>query len=443
MTRFDGQRLTNETLGLDYDAIRRGDYADAYFTNSAIILERLRAEGYQFAGESPRLDAGSGAAIGDLTVEAQIFNRRKPFALVAGVDVALHIIRHAAGEFQGTEWVPGWQHLEVLAVQDGDVTEYNDDPMQVQPVLKIRGPYRLFALLETTLLGYLTRATRIATNVYEVLMAANGKRVLFFPARFDLPATQALDGYAYWLAVQRYNHQNDTIVPPLVSTNAQGAWWGGAGGGTIPHAMVAAFLADTAESMRAFARHMPLDVPRIALVDFNNDTVGDTLKTLDVFWPAYRAAYEARDDAEQRRWTLNGVRLDTGSHVRDASLAPHQPTGVNPDLVHTVRRAIDNAWSRWDVPGRLEDVARDFCKAVTIVVSGGFDADRIAQFEAARVPVDSYGVGSTFFRNTGNTDYTMDVVRVSYAGDWVDMAKVGRQPCHHPHLEPVDLGSLG
>ncbi len=78
--------------------------------------------------------------------------------------------------------------------------------------IKIRGRYQDFALLETPILGILTRASRIATNVYEVLRVCNGKPVLFFPARFDLPEVQAVDGYAYWLAVQRYNCENESAA---------------------------------------------------------------------------------------------------------------------------------------------------------------------------------------------------------------------------------------
>src|SRR5262249_33241154 len=135
-------------------------------------------------------------------------------------------------------------------------TQYAGDAEEVQPVIRIRGRYRDFALLETPILGVLTRASRIATAVYNVLQAANGKPVLFFPARFDLPEVQSVDGYAYWLAVQRYNHDSGKRVNPLVSTNAQGAWWGGRGGGTIPHALIAAFLGDTAEATVAFARYV-------------------------------------------------------------------------------------------------------------------------------------------------------------------------------------------
>ena len=47
---------------------------------------------------------------------------------------------------------------------------------------------------------------------------------------------------------------------------------------------------------------------------------------------------------------------------------------------------------------------------VRIVVSGGFDAERIREFEAAGVPVDAYGVGSWLLR--GANDFTADMVMV-------------------------------
>ena len=61
-----------------------------------------------------------------------------------------------------------------------------------------------------------------------------------------------------------------------------------------------------------------------------------------------------------------------------------------------------------------------------IVVSGGFDADRIRAFEAAGVPVDAYGVGSSLIR--GANDFTADVVLV----DGRPCAKVGREPRPEP-----------
>ncbi len=447
MTLFDHQRLTNDVMKLDLQRLRQGYYSDKYFENVVAVMQGIRAAHGKFTGTPKReLPADlSQLDVTELRVEAQIFMRRAPYAVVAGVDAALAMIRGAAGYFEGDQFVETWQTLEVEALQDGAVALYYGHPDDVRPVLKIRGRYQDFAVLETPILGILTRASRIATNVYEVLRVANSKPVLFFPARFDLPEVQSVDGYAYWLAVQRYNCEyGDQPLTPAVSTDAQGAWWGGKGGGTVPHALIASFMGDTAAAMVAFARYLPVTVPRIALVDFNNDTVGDSLATAAALWQHYRAALEADDAEGQRRWTLNGVRLDTSASVRDVSLSVDDPFGVNPKLVRLVRAALDEAWRAWDVPDQLVEAAQAYCKAIKIVVTGGFNATRIAEYEREHVPVDVYGVGSSLLRNDrdSNTDFTMDVVRVQIDGAWHDVAKVGRQPNDNADLPPVDLSAL-
>jgi nicotinate phosphoribosyltransferase len=68
---------------------------------------------------------------------------------------------------------------------------------------------------------------------------------------------------------------------------------------------------------------------------------------------------------------------------------------------------------------------------VRIVVSGGFDAEKIARFEAEATPVDAYGVGSSLLR--GQNDFTADVVRV----DGRPVAKVGRHENPNPRLQVV------
>ena len=446
MTVFDQQRLTNEKLRLDIDGLRRGIYSDKYFENVARVLESARTAGDIYAGKAPRpLDTDlSGVPIGDLRVEAQVFTRRKPRALAAGVDVALALLRHAAGYFDGDSFIETYQSLEVEAVEDGVWLDYDGQPDNVRPVLKIRGRYSDFALLETPILGYLTHASRVATNVYSVLEVVNSKPILFFPARFDLPAVQAVDGYAYWLALQRYNEDTGSQMQPAVSTDAQAEWWGGLGGGTVPHSLIGAYLGDTAEAMVAFARYRPFGIPRIALVDFNNDTVGDSLQTLAAFWTQYRAALERGDAETQRRFVLDGVRIDTSPSVRDVSLGEGDPYGISPTLIRGVRAALDRAWEAWAVPPSLEETARAYCANVKIVATGGFDRARIEQYEAERVPVDIYGVGSSLLRNdsTTGTDFTMDVVRVEIDGRWHDVAKVGRRPNDNPDLSIVDLGAL-
>jgi nicotinate phosphoribosyltransferase len=91
------------------------------------------------------------------------------------------------------------------------------------------------------------------------------------------------------------------------------------------------------------------------------------------------------------------------------------PTGVNPRLVQNVRNALDGAG--------FSDVR--------IVVSGGFTAGKIEEFEANDVPVDAYGVGSSLIR--GSNDFTADIV----VTDGLPAAKVGRRLRPSSRLELV------
>ncbi len=440
MTLFDGKRLTQEVMHLPIDGLRRGAYSDKYFANVEKVLTGVFKRSLTYAGITPSKPVppdSVGGLVGDAVVEMQIFTRRAPWALIGGVDAALAMLRHA------TRWNV-WSGLEIEAVQDGVLVEYDGHPENVHPVMKIRGRYRDFALLETPILGMLTRISRVATNVLEVLRVSNGKPVLFFPARFDLPDVQAADGYAYWLAVQRYNYESGLTTSARVSTDTQGAWWGGHGGGTIPHALIATFLGDTAAAMSAFAREVEIEIPRIALVDFNNDAVRASLETLDAYWPNYKAAWQFGDQNTRRQWTLNGVRLDTAASLLDASLTDPADKGVSPALVRVLRAAVDSAWERWGESGDSLEEARAYCKRVQIVVTGGFNRDRIERFERDGVPVDVYGVGSSLLMNdkTTGTDFTMDIVRAKLVGQWVDVAKVGRRAGDNPDLQSVDVGTL-
>ncbi len=138
------------------------------------------------------------------------------------------------------------------------------------------------------------------------------------------------------------------------------------------------------------------------LVDFENDSVATALEVAEALGP--------------KLW---GVRLDTSEQLVDRSLLDEMggfyPTGVNPRLVEKVRGALDGAG--------FPDVR--------IVVSGGFNAQRIREFEAHGVPVDAYGVGSSLIR--GQNDFTADVVTVNGR----PCAKVGRGLSPNPRLERV------
>ena len=118
--------------------------------------------------------------------------------------------------------------------------------------------------------------------------------------------------------------------------------------------------------------------------------------------------------------------------------------GVNPRLVFNVRQALDSAWESWNIPTAWKDKARDYCRNVKIVVSGGFNPEKIRKFEKLGVPVDIYAVGSWLFNNNGGTvtDFTGDVVRVKVHGEWIDMAKVGRRPLYKSEFGE-GCGSIG
>jgi nicotinate phosphoribosyltransferase len=305
-------------------------------------------------------------------VMMQIFQRQQ--AVVCGLDEAIAIIKKCA-------YNP--DKLIIKALHDGDAVE----PWET--VMTIEGDLADFSALETVYLGVISRQTKIATNVRRCVDAANGKPVLFFAARFDPWGTQHGDGYAAKVG-GIYG----------VSTEANGAYWGAPALGTIPHALIATYGGDTVAATQAFDRYIDPAVNRVALVDYDNDCVATSL-----------AVARALGD---KLWA---VRLDTSDTIVDASVIPQmgtfRPTGVCPQLVRNVRQALDEA---------------GFCR-VKIMVSGGFTANRIAEFEAANVPVDTYAVGSSLFNN--NINFTADIVMV----DGQPCAKAGRTYRPNPRLE--------
>jgi nicotinate phosphoribosyltransferase len=263
-------------------------------------------------------------------------------------------------------------------------------------VLTIEGDYTTFAHLETVYLGVLARRTLITTNTVNVLRAANGKPVIFMPARHDHHRVQTGDGYAAYVAGQIVGAEIG------VTTDEQASWWGGRGLGTVPHALIAAYGGDTVLAATKFAEWATPDMHITVLVDFENDSVRTALDVAHALGP--------------RLW---GVRLDTSESLVDRSLwsemGDFKPTGVNPRLVWKLRAALDDAGF----------------EAVRIVVSGGFTVDKIREFEEAGVPVDAYGIGSSLIR--GSNDFTGDVVLT----DGEPSAKFGRRYRPNPRLERV------
>ncbi|MGI8420944.1 MAG: quinolinate phosphoribosyl transferase [Gaiellaceae bacterium] len=352
------ERLPPEIFDLPVEKMREGWYSDAYFNYTRDVLIG--------DGRHPR-------------VLMQVFQRND--AVLGGIDEAIAILKLCSDD---------WEALNVHALHDGD----RIGPWET--VLTIEGDYTLFAHLETVYLGVLTRRTLISTNVSRVIEAANGKPVIFMPARHDHHRVQTGDGYAA--------HVAGALVGQAigVTSEAQASWWGGKGVGTVPHALIAAYGGNTVLAATKFAELADPSMNVVVLVDFENDSV--------------RTSLEVARALGSRLW---GVRLDTSGQLVDRSLwnemGDFDPRGVNERLVHKVRDALD----------------RDGFERVKIVVSGGFTVDRIRAFEAQGVPVDSYGVGSSLIR--GSNDCTGDVLLT----DGRPSAKVGRRLRPNERLQRV------
>ena len=351
-------RLPPEIFDLPVEKMREGYYADAYFNHARATL--LQDERH------PR-------------VVLQVFQKKS--AWLGGMDEAIAILKLCSYD---------WDELTVHALHDGDRIE------PWESVMTIEGDYTLFAHLETAYLGVLSRRTLITSNVVRVLEAANGKPLIFMPARHDHHRVQTGDGYAAYVAGR-------VVGAPIgVTTDEQASWWGGRGIGTVPHSLIASYGGNTVLAATKFAEWASEDMNITVLVDFENNSVETALEVARALGP--------------KLW---GVRLDTSEMLVDRSLweefGEFKPTGVNERLVRKVRDALDD----------------DGFEHVKIVVSGGFTIDKIKEFEEESVPVDAYGVGSSLIR--GSNDFTADLVLT----DGRPSAKVGRKYKPNARLELV------
>src|SRR6266487_240894 len=274
------QRLDTEVFDLPVEKMRAGYYTDAYFNHArAALLEN---------GRHPR-------------VVMQVFQKNSSY--LGGMDEAIAVLKLCSHD---------WEQLTVHALYDGDRIE------PFETVMHVEGDYTLFAHLETVYLGTLARRTLITTNVVRVLEAANGKPIIFMPARHDHHRVQTGDGYAAYIAGQIVGAEIG------VTSEAQASWWGGRGVGTVPHALIASYGGNTVLAATKFAENADPDINITVLVDFENDSVKTALEVARALGP--------------RLW---GVRLDTSGQLVDRSLwdemGDFDPRGVNERLVRKVR----------------------------------------------------------------------------------------------------------
>lgn len=304
-------------------------------------------------------------------------------------------------------WVDKWDEIEVLALNDGD------EAKSMEPVFVIEGNPVYFGYLETLLLGVMARASSTATAVKKVVNAAKGKPILFFSARFDHFWVQTTDGYAA-LKAGAFG----------VSTDANADYWGVESLGTIPHALIAAYNGNTSDAAIAFNKYVDGHVNRMVLVDWDNDVIGTTIKVAKDFYEHIYGEKPNIDRGDLSKIIGEGkdkiwaVRFDTSGSLRDKSVIPKDKSslGVNPEMVWRARRKFDELGMN----------------NLKIMVSGGFNQEKIDLFETLEVPVDLYGVGSSLLKQ--KVDFTADIVEV----DGRPCAKVGRKKGDFSRLKVVE-----
>lgn len=313
----------------------------------------------------------------DNIVTMQFF--QKEHAVLCGTDEVIALIKTFADDPDS---------LEIFSLKDGDKIS------PFETVLTITGPYQNFGFLEGVIDGILARRTSVSTNVYNVVKAAGQKPVIFMGDRDDHFTQQAGDGYAA--------HIGGSTAQ---ATHAMNEWWGKKGMGTMPHALIQLFNGDVVEASKAYHEKFPED-DLLVLVDYNNDVITDALKVARVFGDK-----------------LKGVRIDTSRTMIDQHFIRNQdvlgtfdPRGVNAPLVFALREALD----------------KEGFQHVKIVVSGGFNQQRIMEFEEQQVPVDIYGIGGSLLK-----------INIGFTGDNVMLngepqAKSGRKYRFNERLEKVD-----
>ena len=291
------------------DAIKNGECTDVYFRRVAEVMER--------DGINPRV-----------TMEVTAAALPDPWGVFCGLDDVLRLL----------EGLP----VDVDAMPEGSVFYPNE------PVLRISGRYRDFAVYETAILGFLCHASGVATAAAQMKLAAGGRPVFSFGSRRQHPAIAAMIERAAWIG--GVDGASNTCAPAGIPL-----------AGTMPHAFVMCYPREE-EAWRAFDRGAGPEVPRIMLADTFSDEADE----------AVRAAASG----------ATAVRLDT----------PRSRRGDMRAIIEEVRWELD-------VHGYPD---------VKIFLSGGLSRDEVAAY---RDIADAFGVGGAI-ANAPVIDFSMDIVEI-------------------------------
>jgi nicotinate phosphoribosyltransferase len=255
------------------------------------------------------------------------------------------------GEFELLAGLPDAARL--LAGRDVDVDALPGGTLfDGGPVMRIEGPYLEFCRLETSLLGFLSQPTGMATAALEARRAAPESSILSFGARHVHPSIAGVvDRSAILAGFDGFSH---VAAGDLMDREASG---------TMPHALMICFGPGNQEdAWRAFDEAVGEEVPRIALCDTYDDEADEALRAAEL--------------------GFDSVRLDTTGSRRG-------------DFRHIVRE------TRW----KLDQHGHE---DVDIFVSGGVTPETIREL---RDVADGFGVGS-YVTNADPVDFALDIVEV-------------------------------
>lgn len=381
---------------------RHEPYADKYFLRTNQILKEMKLNPW---------------------VWAQLFIRRGP-GKIQGIDEAVAII----DKYSDLRKNGG----KVYALKEG--ADYSPK----ETLMVIKGKAQDIVELETMYLGVITAETtkandgididlaQITKTTQEIVKAAGGRPVSYFGARhwrYDADA-----------AIAKAAHDGGATS---CSTDAGAATFGQKGMGTIPHALenIIAWKFGYDNAVRiateSFDRFIDPAVPRIALIDYANREIDDSIATAD--------ALQGR---------LCAVRVDTcGENIAQGAVAAGDrqgarelfdreiivPTeeekywfgnGVTVSGVYALRHALDAANH----------------KDVKIFLSSGFgDPRKVEAFTRAENLLgqkiyDALGVGGIYPARTT----TMDIIGVGYDENCMEaISKVGRYYTPNARLEQM------
>ena len=207
-----------------------------------------------------------------------------------------------------------------------------------EPVLEVTAPIIEAQLVETFIINQINLQSLIATKAARCVHAAAGRSLVDFALR----RTQGTDA---GMKVARASY----IAGFAATSNVRaGQRYGIPLAGTMAHSFVTSFEREI-DAFRAYVASFPNNA--ILLID-----------TFDTLHGA-RLAVEVAKEMAARGQRLQGVRIDSGDLEQ---------------LAIEVRRVFDDAG----------------LKEVKIIGSGGLDEYDLARFTDAKIPYDSYGVGT-------------------------------------------------